>query len=257
MARPLRIDYPGAMHHVFVRGVARSAIAVDDADFEHSLFLLERTIARFELRCHAWCFLPNHAHLLVTSELGNLSRAMHWLGTCTAQSFNRRYERPGHLYQGRFGSRLIADDDYLLELARYVPLNPVPWSSYAATTGLKHPPWYLDAGRLIAMLGSIDAYVAWVEQGLEENPLDELGVPLPPPRPPLAQLLPEGSDRAIAVAHFEHGYTKSAIAKHLGVSDSQIGRRLARRLSGNSGSGPGTRGQARESRVRPHLRRRH
>ena len=105
-------------------------------------------------QCHAWCFLPNHSHLLVTSKLGNLSRAMHWLGTCTAQTFNQRHERSGHLYQGRFGSRLIEDDDYLLELARYLPLNPVraelcdapedwPWSSYSATAGLQpHRPGF-------------------------------------------------------------------------------------------------------------------
>ena len=239
MPRPLRFDYPGATHHVFVRGVARSAIAVDDDDFEHSLYLLERTVARFELDCHAWCFLPNHAHLLVTSRLGNLSRAMHWLGMCTAQAFNRRYERSGHLYQGRFGSRLVTDDDYLLELARYVPLNPVRaglcdapadwrWSSYAATAGLEGAPWYLDSILLIALLGSADAYVEWVNDVIEEDVLDEHGLPLPPERPTLASLLPTGSNRGIAAAHFEHGYTKSAIARHLGVSDSQIGRRLAR-----------------------------
>jgi putative transposase len=123
MARPLRLDYPGAMHHVFVRGVARSVVAVDEDDYERSLTLLERAVLRFGLRCHAWCYLPNHSHLLVTSDLGNLSRAMHWIGTCTAQAFNQRHERSGHLYQGRFGSRLIADEGYLLELARYVPLN--------------------------------------------------------------------------------------------------------------------------------------
>ena len=234
----MRLDYPGATHHVFVRGVARSAIAIDNDDFEHSLFLLERTVARFELECHAWCLLPNHTHLLVTSQLGNLSRAMQWLGTCTAQAFNRRYERSGHLYQGRFGSRLVADDDYLLELARYVPLNPVraglcgtpaewPWSSYAATAGLADAPWYLDSSVLTDLLGSAQAYAEWVNDHVEENVLDEHGLPLPPRRPTLAALLPRGLDRGIAAAHFEHGYTKSAIANHLVVSDSQIGRRLA------------------------------
>jgi len=238
MPRPLRFDYPGATHHVFVRGVARSPIAVDDADYEHALFLLARTVARFEIRCHGWCYLPNHSHFLVTSELGNLSRAMQWLGTCTAQSFNRRYERPGHLFQGRFGSRLVVDDNYLLELARYLPLNPVraglcsapadwPWSSYTATAGLLTPPRFLDTTVFIEKLGSVDAYAAWVADGLHESSLDEHGFPLPPPRPSLATLLPEDSDRGIAVAHFEHGYTKVEIANHLCVSDSQIGRRLA------------------------------
>src|SRR4029077_2792513 len=124
-----------------------TAVAVDEADYQRELNLLERAALRFELSCHAWCFLPNHSHLLVTSRLGNLSRAMHWLGTCTAQTFNQRHERSGHLFQGRFGSRLIENDGHLLELARYLPLNPAraeictapedwPWSSYSATAGL-------------------------------------------------------------------------------------------------------------------------
>jgi putative transposase len=223
---------------VFVRGVARSAVAVDAADYERALTLLERAVSRFELRCHAWCYLPNHSHLLITSRLGNLSRAMHWLGTCTAQSFNQRHERAGHLYQGRFGSRLVADDGYLLELARYVPLNPVrsglcaapadwPWSSYAATAGLRERPGFLDSRELLSLLGSADAYAAWVADGVLATSLDEHGVPRPPERPPLTALLSVDSEQAIAAAHFRHGYSMSEVARHLGVNPSQISRRLA------------------------------
>ena len=238
MPRPLREDYPGATHHVFVRGVARSAVAVDAADYERALHLLECAASRFELACHAWCYLPNHSHLLVTSQRGNLSRAMHWLGTCTAQSFNRRHERSGHLFQGRFGSILVKDDEYLLELVRYLPLNAVRaglcdspaewlWSSYAASAGLRDSPWFLDDDEFIGMLGSRDAYVSWVGDGADEPALDEGGRPRVPPRPSLAVLLREDSDRAIAFAHFRHGYPKAAIAALLGVSRSQISRRLA------------------------------
>ena len=238
MARPLRLDYPGAMHHVFVRGVARSVVALDAADFEHSLTLLERALPRFGLRCHAWCYLPNHSHLLVTSDLGTLSRAMHWLGTCTAQAFNRRHERAGHLYQGRFGSRLVKDDDHLLELARYVPLNPVkaglcdspeewPWSSYAATAGLRASPPFLDDAALLGTLGSVDRYAAWVAGGVLSTALDEHGAPRPPQRPALASILADGSEQAIAAAHFRHGYSKAAIARRLNVSRAQIRNRLA------------------------------
>jgi REP element-mobilizing transposase RayT len=237
MARPLRLDYPGAMHHVIVRGVARSAVAVDEEDFERSVALLERAVPRFGLRCHAWCYMPNHSHLLVTSELGNLSRAMHWIGTCTAQSFNQRHERTGHLYQGRFGSRLVDDDGYLLELARYLPLNPVRaelcgspagwrWSSYCATAGLEVQPAFLDATTLIDALGSRDAYVAWVTEGMLATTLDEDGVPRAEPRPTLASLLADPSEQALAAAHFRHGYTKAAIARHLGISRGQVRRRL-------------------------------
>src|SRR3954464_13056724 len=173
VARPLREkDYLGAMHHVMVRGVARSVIAVDEIDYERALDYLQRTILRFELQCQAWCYMPNHTHLLLTSQLGNLSDAMQWLRTCRARSFNERHERSGHLYQGRFTSRLVEDDGYHLELARYLPLNPVraslcgapeewPWSSYAATAGLRMSPWYLEAGAFLRILGSPDSYVEW------------------------------------------------------------------------------------------------
>jgi putative transposase len=237
MPRHLRQDYPGATHHVFVRGVARTPVAVDAADYERALTFLERAVSRFELQCHAWCYLPNHSHLLVTSRLGNLSRAMHWLGTCTAQSFNQRHARVGHLYQGRFGSRLVADERYLLELARYLPLNPVrnglcdapgdwPWSSYGATAGLRERPGFLDSGELLSLLGSPDAYAAWVADGVLATSLDERGVPLLE-RPPLTTLLCDDSDQAIAAAHFRHGYSIAAVARHLGVNRSQISRRLA------------------------------
>ena len=100
---------------------------------------------------------------------------MHWLGTCTAQAFNKRHERAGHLYQGRFGSRLIADDGYLLELARYFPLNPVRAglsSSPAelALVELRGDGWpsidsrrFSTPGRCSVTLGSRDAYGAWVD----------------------------------------------------------------------------------------------
>ena len=227
------------MHHVIVRGVARSVIAVDEIDYEQAIDYLQRTILRFELQCQAWCYMPNHTHLLLTSQLGNLSDAMQWLGTCTAQAFNERHERAGHLYQGRFTSRLVEDDGYHLELARYLPLNPVraqlcrapedwPWSSYAATAGVRVSPWYLEASAFLRLLGSPDAYVDWVAEGIDTSRLDEAGLPKPPWRPSLASLLTEISDASIACAHFEHGYSKEAIGRQIGESRWQVGRRLAR-----------------------------
>jgi REP element-mobilizing transposase RayT len=240
MARPLRRDYPGAIHHVFVRGNARSAVAVDAVDHQRMLALLEQATSRFELVCHAWCLLPNHAHFMLTSQLGNLSRAMHWLGTCAAQSFNRRHERSGHLFQGRFGSKLVEDDGYFLELARYLPLNPVRaglcrspdgwlWSSYGATAGLRPTPSFLDAEAFIGLLGSRDAYITWVAQGVDASIIDEHGFRQPPPRTPLAILLADGSDHAISCAHSD-GYSHSAIAEHLGMTRRQISCRLAAQL---------------------------
>ena len=245
MARPLREqDYPDAIHHVFSRGVARTAVALDLIDYDRALSLLERAADRFDLGCHAWCYLPNHFHLIVTSRLGNLSKAMQWLGTCTAQSFNERHERSGHLYQGRFGSRLVEDDEYLLELARYVPLNPVraglcgdpndwQWSSYAATAGMREAPRFLDAAVFMNMLGSTEAYVDWVREGVDPNRLDEFGAPSVPP---LSRLLVDASDQSIASAHLHHGYGKRAIALHLGLSRGQVDRRIARAV--HLGPGP-------------------
>lgn len=239
MPRQPRKEYAGAVHHVIVRGVNRTVVAVDSLDYAHTLLLLERVVTRFELRCHAWCLLPNHSHFLVTSQLGNISGAMHWFGTCYAQSFNRRHERSGHLYQGRFRSQVVADDAYLLELARYLPLNPVKaglcdspadwkWSSYAATAGLVSAPPFLDTRTLFSFLGSSDAYVNWVTDGILATWLDEDGRPQPPPRPSLESLLTSDSDQAIAGAYFRHGYSQVSIANHLGVSRAQIGRRLGR-----------------------------
>jgi REP element-mobilizing transposase RayT len=247
MPRQLRQDGRGATHHVFIRGVRRSVVAVDAADYERALFLLERMASNFELICHAWCYLPNHSHLLVTSQEGNLSKGMHWLGTCTAQSFNRRHKYSGHVYQGRFESRIVEDDKHLLELARYLPLNPVraglcespedwPWSSYAATTGARAAPWFLNPAAFLSVFASVGAYVDWVAQGVDSTSLDDDGAPLPPqPAIPLATLiLDDHSDDGLARAHFDHGFSQAAIARHLGVSAAQVCRRIARRGRGKT-----------------------
>jgi REP element-mobilizing transposase RayT len=231
------VDFPGAVHHVFVRGNARAAIALDDEDHQRALDLLEHATARFELVCHAWCYLPNHSHLLVTSKLGNLSRAMQWLGTCGAYFFNQRHARSGHLYQGRFGSKLVGDDDHFAELARYLPLNPVRaglcrspgawrWSSYSATVGHEPPPWFLDSAEIIRMAGSAEGYEDWVAAGVDETILDQHGRRRRALRPPLSSLLADSSDESILCA-CSHGYRQAAIAQHLGVSQSHVSRRLA------------------------------
>jgi putative transposase len=225
------------MHHVFIRAVEGSLIAIDDDDFEHAILLLEQAVSQFEIRCHAWCYLPNHYHLLVTSQLANISKTMQWLGTCMAVDFNRRHERAGHVFKGRFGSRLVEDDRYTLELARYLPLNPVkaglttsaedwPWSSYAATIGQCKSPRFLEPSAFLELLDSVSEYAAWVDEGVRSTYLDEHGIPRPPPRPPLAELLSEISEKALATAHFRHGYTQADIARHLGVSRGQVRRRL-------------------------------
>jgi Homeodomain-like domain-containing protein len=100
------------------------------------------------------------------------------------------------------------------------------WSSYPAAIGRCERPWFLDDSHLVDMLGSVDAYAAWVSHGMLATYLDEGGAPAPPPRPALAEIFVDPSERALATAFFRHGYTKAEIARHLGVSRSQIRRRL-------------------------------
>ena len=237
MPRPPRLDFPGAVHHVFVRGNARSAIALDDEDHERALDLLERAASRFELVCHAWCYLPNHSHLLVTSRLGNLSRAMHWLGTCSAHSFNQqaRTVRPPLSRAIRIEAR---GGRCPLRRARAVsPAQSCAGGALSLAGGLALVELRGDrrscAIPVVSVLGGDHpncrlgrGYVDWVAGGVDETILDERGFRRPAPRPPLSDLLASGSDDSIARAH-AHGYDQVAIAEHLAVSQSQISRRLA------------------------------
>ena len=154
MARPLRIEFPGAVYHVTSRGNARQDIAADDQDRSVFLTLLAHVIDRFGWRCHAYCLMDNHYHLLIETPRPNLSQGMRQLNGRYTQTSNRRHHRVGHLFQGRFTAILVEKDAHLLELCRYVVLNPVRakmvthprlwrWSSYRATAGELAPPCWL------------------------------------------------------------------------------------------------------------------
>ena len=144
MARPLRIEFPYAVYHVTSRGNARQNIAADDEDRTALLTLLAHVIDRFGWLCHAYCLMDNHFHLLLETPQPNLSQGMRQLNGRYTQMYNRRHRRVGHLFQGRFTAILVEKDSHLLELCRYVVLNPVRakmvthprlwrWSSYRAT----------------------------------------------------------------------------------------------------------------------------
>lgn len=148
MARPLRIEYPGAVYHVTSRGNARGRIYRDEEDRMAFLSTLKWVIERFAWTCHGYCLMDNHFHLLIEIAQPNLSRGMRQLNGVYTQRFNRRHRKAGHLFQGRFKAILVEKDSYLLELARYVVLNPVRakmvgmpeqyrWSSYRAMLGLE------------------------------------------------------------------------------------------------------------------------
>ena len=125
MARPLRIEYPGAVYHVTSRGNARKKIFLDDIDRDEFLATLGWVVERFGWGCHAYCLMDNHFHLLIETPKPNLSLGMRQLNGVYTQRFNRRHKRVGHLFQGRFKAILVERDSYLLELARYIVLNPV------------------------------------------------------------------------------------------------------------------------------------
>ena len=120
MARPLRVEFPGAFYHVVNRGNAGEAIFRSDRDREKFLEYLGTTVERFGIKVHTYCLMTNHYHFLIETPEANLSRAVQWLNVSYAAYFNRRRQRCGHLFQGRFKSILVDADTYLKHLSRYI-----------------------------------------------------------------------------------------------------------------------------------------
>ncbi|WP_247682600.1 transposase [Pseudoalteromonas sp. MMG013] len=160
MARPLRLEFAGALYHVTSRGNERKPIYLEPADFDLFLAQLERVCERFNWYIHAYCLMTNHYHLLVETLEANISAGMRQLNGVYTQSFNRAHCRVGHLFQGRFKSILVDKDEYLLELNRYIVLNPIranmvetleqwPWSSWHCVMGLSDAPNWLDVDSLL------------------------------------------------------------------------------------------------------------
>src|SRR6266511_5754104 len=159
MARPLRIEYPGALYHVTSRGDRQEAIFEDDQDRTAFLNVLSEVVSRFRWRCHAYCLMGNHYHLMIETPEANLTKGMRHLNGVFTQWSNRRHKRGGHLFQGRYKAILVDRDSYFLELARYIVLNPVragmvkhprlwAWSSYGTTIATSPTPLWLTTDRL-------------------------------------------------------------------------------------------------------------
>lgn len=164
MARPLRIEYDGALYHVTSRGNERKPIFKDDGDRELFLTTLWQASERFHWLCHAYCLMGNHYHLVIETPDGNLSKGMRQLNGVYTQAFNRRHHRVGHLFQGRFKGILVQKESHYLEVCRYVVLNPVrakavkqprewAWSSYRATGGLAAVPRCLKVEEILSHFG--------------------------------------------------------------------------------------------------------
>lgn len=190
MTRPLRIEFNGALYHITSRGNARQAIFLNGKDFADFLGILNSVVKRYNFLLHAYCLMNNHYHLLVETLEGNLSKGMRQLNGLYAQRFNQKHQRVGHLLQGRYQSILVDKENYLLELSRYIVLNPVRagivknpkdyrWSSYQGTIGDQKIPglfsdWILSQFAKEKRKASIQ-YQTFVLSGIKEaSPLEEV-----------------------------------------------------------------------------------
>ena len=190
MARPLRLEYEGAVYHVTSRGNAQADIFLDDGDRARFLQTLGDVVARYGWICHAYCLMTNHYHLLIETPQANLSCGMQLLNGVYTQWFNRQHGRVGHLLQGRYKAILVEKESHLLELARYIVLNPVrakmarsvrdwPWSSYRATSGQADGPEFLAIDWVLSQfdpdpVSAVSAYRQFVQQGRGVNVWEEL-----------------------------------------------------------------------------------
>jgi REP element-mobilizing transposase RayT len=182
MARPLRIEYPSALYHVTSRGDRQEPIFDDDRDRTAFLNILGDVVSRFRWQCYAYCLMGNHYHLMIETPQGNLTKGMRQLNGVFTQWSNRRHQRSGHLFQGRYKAILVDRDSYFLELARYIVLNPVraamvkqpqqwAWSSYGAMAGKSTAPAWLTTEVLLGEFGkrrfrARRKYQQFVEEGM-------------------------------------------------------------------------------------------
>jgi putative transposase len=153
MSRPLRLEFPGGLYHVYARGNRKEEIFCGDTDRRLFIDLLGLCVRRFDWILTAYALMPNHFHFLVELTANTLSKGMHWLNGKYSQAFNKRHACVGHVFQGRFEAPLVEKESYSLEVARYVVLNPVRakmvskpedyvWSSHRAVIGdVEAPPW--------------------------------------------------------------------------------------------------------------------
>jgi REP element-mobilizing transposase RayT len=190
MSRSLRVEYEGALYHITSRGNEKRAIFLEESDYETFLIILSECVCRYRWLCHGYCLMPNHYHLLIETPEANLARGMKWLNGVYSQRFNRSHGRVGHVLQGRYKGILVEKQSHLLELTRYVVLNPVRaglartpsewrWSSYRATAGEAAEPRFLTTCWLHSQFGAtrnraIEMYRSFVAERSEDTPWSDL-----------------------------------------------------------------------------------
>lgn len=185
MSRPLRIEYPGAFYHITARGNAKQDIFLDKIDYRKFLELLGRESEQQRWNCYSYCLMNNHYHLLIETLEPNLSKGMRRLNGTYTQYFNKRHNRVGHLFQGRYKAIIVDKDSYLLQLNRYIALNPVragkvndpvdwEWSSHKVIIeNSDFPKWY-NREILLRLFGksykeAVIKYRSFVNDGLDSK----------------------------------------------------------------------------------------
>jgi REP element-mobilizing transposase RayT len=187
MVRPLRIQYRGAFYHVTSRGNEKKDLYRDDCDRRRFLKILKSVVDKYKWNIYAYCLMNNHYHLLIETPLKNLSFGMRQLNGVYGQYFNRRHTRVGHLFQGRFKSLLIEKESYLLEVSRYIILNPVraglidepvdwKWSSYRGMVAFRKKS-FLQSNIILGFFSNYlpeaqKKYIEYINEGIgRESPL--------------------------------------------------------------------------------------
>ena len=196
MARPLRIQYPGAFYHIMCRGNKGSNVFADDDDRKRFLFLLAESLGIYEVALYAYVLMHNHFHLILQTRRSNLSEFMRRFNICYTGWFNYHHGTYGHLYQGRYKSIIIDADNYLLALSRYVHLNPLrlkksPFNDYQSSwLSLQRYQWstlhgyikerrilpFVDYDMILRMIGGRRHYQSFMIEGLKKgltNPLSD------------------------------------------------------------------------------------
>jgi putative transposase len=192
MPRKARIDSPGALHHIIIRGIAKRKIFEDDKDRNQFIKRLDNILTEAETPIYAWALIPNHVHLLLKTGLTPIATIMRRLLTGYAGYFNRRHRRYGHLFQNRYKSILCQEEPYFRELVRYIHLNPLraklvkdskaldkyPYSGHSAVVGKVKRDWQ-QVGYVLGFFGkkksdARKAYQHFVEQGVKQGRRPEL-----------------------------------------------------------------------------------
>lgn len=197
MARPLRIQFPGAFYHITCRGIERRHIYLDDKDRGKFLELMSGSLETYQVMLYAYILMDNHFHLLIQTRKANCSEFMRHFNICYTGWFNWRHHRSGNLYQGRYQAFLIDADHYLLEVSRYLHLNCVRvrdkqeldyheqwryargygWSSLAGYVNERHAERFVNYDGILSMVGGRPEYHAFVVDGLKrgmEDPFQDV-----------------------------------------------------------------------------------